>query len=91
MAQGVTATEIKSKRVLEFDATDAAITYTLPLATDTNIIGRQYVCVKADSSANAVTISAASINGDTTFILEEQYDTVTIYSNGTNFKTIGRF
>jgi hypothetical protein len=65
------------------DATDAAITITLPLAE--NQIARDYTIKKVDAGANAVTVQASGsdlIDGATSVTLSAQYDSVTVKSNG---------
>jgi len=66
------------------DATSGAIALTLPLAS--GIAGRILIITKEDSSTNAVTVTRAgsdTINGSTTFVLTEQYDTVILVTDET--------
>lgn len=90
MAQGVTAVEIKFIRVINCDATDSAITHTLPTAADGEGIG--YLVRKVDSSTNAITVTPANsetLNGSTSGVtLENQYDSVLIVSNGSTFEIV---
>jgi hypothetical protein len=75
-----------SDGIIECDVTSAAFTITLPTAV--GIAGRMYAFVKTDTSVNAVTIDGAgaeTINGALTKTLSVQYDTLIIYSNGTNW------
>lgn len=68
------------------DATGGAITLTLPLAGQFK--GRTFVISKLDGSANAVTIDgngSETINGATTYVLNNQYDSVTIRSTGSEW------
>lgn len=87
MAQGITAVETKSERVLKCNATDTSITYTLPTAADSE--GRKYKIIKVDSSSNTITIDPSgseTLNGDTDgIVLTDQYDSLTVISDGTEF------
>jgi hypothetical protein len=68
------------------DASGGAITITLPAAA--SCTGRQYDILKADSSANAVTVDGngtETINGAATKVLSNQYTAVTIRSNGSGW------
>ena len=51
-------------------------------------LGREYTIIKTDSSANAVTVSGfgfQTINGAANVVLSNQYDKVTIVSDGSNW------
>jgi hypothetical protein len=68
------------------DATSGAITITLPTAV--GAIGRTYIIKRTNSGANNVTITTTSsqtIDGVTTFTLSNQYDTITVVSDGANW------
>lgn len=68
------------------DATGGAYTETLPSATDLN--GKVITVIKIDSSANAVTLDGAgseTINGELTWTLGAQYDSIEVISNGINW------
>lgn len=68
---------------IEADATNGAITINLPTAVGND--GKRYWIKKIDSSANAVTVDgdgAETIDDAATFILNSQYDTLAIVSNG---------
>lgn len=70
--------------VVTCDATTAAITLTLPPTE--GLIGKVYIFLKSDVSANTVTIDgqdAETINGSLTKVLSSQYDSVIIISTGT--------
>ncbi|MCI3246325.1 hypothetical protein [Streptomyces spinosisporus] len=72
-------------RVLKVDAADGAVTVSLPSAVS-NLVA--YTIVKADASANAVTIDPSggeTINGDATRDLAAQWDAVTLRSDGSNW------
>ena len=72
------------------DATSAAISGTLPSVAALNK-GRHYRCVKTDSSANAVTITAAgsdTINGAATYALTAQWQGAELIGSGTNGKWV---
>jgi hypothetical protein len=71
---------------IRVDATDGALTVTLPAAG--SLPGKVFVVKKVDSSANAVTIDAdgsEEIDGATTESLASQYDAITVQSNGTSW------
>jgi NADPH-dependent ferric siderophore reductase len=73
------------------DATSGAATITLPAAA--SHLGRRYVVKKIDSSANAVTVDAnasETIDGVLTKVLREQYEAITIQSDGTNWYALSR-
>lgn len=63
--------------VVEFDATGAERTATLPAANAAK--GKRFTIVKTDTSANAVIIT----DGTLVYNLTSQYDAITVYSNGT--------
>lgn len=66
-----------SDRTIRVDASSGAVTINLPAA----VTGREYLIIKTDSSANAVTIDANStetINGALTQTLTAQYDAVVL-------------
>lgn len=65
------------------DASGGAVTVTLPGSTSAGIV---YAIKKTDSSANAVTITAAAgglIDASLTYVLTRQYDTVWIQTTAT--------
>lgn len=67
-------------RRLFVDATDAAVTVTLPSADDSD--GYSFFVKKTDVSANAVTVSSADdIDGAGTYSLAAQYDAVLVHSH----------
>lgn len=70
------------------DATTAAVVITLPTSPTGN---RRRRIVKTDVSANIVTISGNGnlINGVSTFVLYNQYDTVLLEPDGTGWKLVG--
>jgi hypothetical protein len=71
------------------DASGAARTITLPAAS--TITGRVYIIKKTDSSTNTVTVdgnASETIDGALTRKLYEQYESITIQSDGTNWKII---
>ena len=73
-----TATAATRDDTLVVDASGGAVTLTVPAAT--TLIDKRYTIVKGDTSANAVTVSAAAgfINGVTSFILRSRFDSVTL-------------
>jgi len=71
------------------DASSAAVTMTLPSAASTN--GQQFIIKKTDSSSNTVTIDgngSETIDGDTTLVINFQYDSATLVSDGTSWSIV---
>ncbi len=71
------------------NAVGGAITLNLPTAV--GITGRIYVIKKIDATVNAITIDASSsqtIDGDLTRLIYNQYEAVTIQSDGSNWQVI---
>jgi len=67
------------------NATSGAITVTLPTAVANQAC---FIIKKIDSSTNTVTIdgySTETIDGNTTYVLYDQYNYVELVSNGTNW------
>ena len=72
------------------DASGGAFTITLPAAS--GLEGLEYVIIKADDTANAVTIDAdgtETINGALTKALSAQYAKVKIVCDGSGWLEIG--
>jgi hypothetical protein len=72
------------------NASTAAFSVTLP--TSVGATGRVYVIKKVDSSANAVTVATTSsqtIDGQTTYVLSNQWGGVSVQSDGANWVIIG--
>ena len=74
-------------QTIAVDATDGAVTVTLPLANQAAAF--LVTVVKIDSSAHAVTIGATS-SGVTNPTLTGQYDSITMQSIGTEYLTVAR-
>lgn len=77
-------------RFLLADATDAAVTLTLPDATVA--VGLTFTVKKTDATGNAVTVDTADsalIDGAATYAFTVQYEAVTVVSDGTNWHVIG--
>lgn len=75
-----------SDEIIWVDASSGAITITMISATD--ITGQTFIIEKIDSSNNAVTIAgngSETINGDPSFDLLLQYESVEPTSTGTGF------
>jgi hypothetical protein len=71
------------------DASGAAFTVTLPKAGLYS--GKLYYLKKIDSSANAITIDAdgsETIDGAATQSIENQYQTITLFSDGTGWNVV---
>jgi hypothetical protein len=81
-----TYTALSTDEVISASASGASFTITLPTAVGTT--GRQYTIKKTDSTSNTVTIdgnSAETIDGATTYVLNEKNQAVRIVSNGSNW------
>jgi len=68
------------------DCTDGDIAITMPDVGDVD--RRIFVVKKIDSSSNTVTISG-DIDGETSIVLQDQYDYTMFQSNGTQYYIIG--
>jgi hypothetical protein len=78
-----------SDSIIIGDATTGDFTITLPTAV--GIAGRQYTIKKIDGSSNTITIDAydnETIDGELTQILLNEDDTITIVSDGSNWRII---
>ncbi len=65
------------------------VTISLPAAAD--VSGHIYFIKKTDSSGNDVTVDpngSETIDGETTYVLEDQYDSIVIQSDGSNWHII---
>lgn len=74
--------------ILYGNATSGSFTFSLPTATGT-IKGLELTFVKTDSSTNTITIDpdgAQTINGAANYILYGQYQTITVYCDGSNWQ-----
>jgi len=83
----VNTTTTSSQCFVDVDASGANRTITLPSAATLGS-GFTYVIRKLDSSNNTVTVDPNStqlINAAQTYVLNKQYETLTIVSNGTNW------
>ena len=82
-----TITTGDATKTIAVDATSGALTVTLPAAASaTN--GFEVTVKKTDSSVNAVTIDgngAETIDGATTLVLSNQYDSATLRCDGSNW------
>ena len=82
-------TVVAGDYIITGDATTGAFTITLPTAV--GIAGREYIIKKVDSSANAITVDAnasETIDGALTQVISDQYTSITIVSNGSNWYII---
>lgn len=73
-------------KVVTVDANGGARIISLP--TSIGVSGKIYVIKKIDSSTNSVTInpySTQTIDGSTTIVFDDQYDSIIIQSDGTNW------
>lgn len=71
------------------DCTSGAVTITLYTAVGNT--GKSVAVKKIDSSANAITIgttSSQTIDGSTTYAISNQYNSITVVSNGTNWDIV---
>jgi len=92
-ATSVTATyTIKGDdQIVKADATSGAFTTTLPTAV--GVTGKLYTIKRTNSGSNAVTVgttSSQTIDGSTTYTLANQYDAITVYSDGSNWQSTSR-
>lgn len=78
----VTANSNIKTDIFEVDATSANRTFTLPLATEEGNQGRTIIVKKKDATANTVTISAADVEGSTTYVLNNPKESVILFCNG---------
>lgn len=76
-------TVVSTDDILLCDASAAQLTITIPSAVDSD--GRALTIKKIDSSSNYVVLSSNSIDGSATQSLVNQYVSVTIRSDGTNW------
>jgi hypothetical protein len=86
-----TLTQTDGINVILINATSGAVTVTLPTAVAN---AASFIIKKTDSSTNTVTIDAYStetIDGGTTYVLNDQYNYVEIVSNGTNWVVTNEF
>lgn len=88
-------TMVASDSTILVNATGAMVTITLPTAASVfkNGIGQRFSIKKVDSSTNAVTVKASGselIDGMNTSANANQYDCVTVQSNGTAYYVISR-
>jgi hypothetical protein len=70
---------------------DASAAWTLTLYTAVGNSGRQLIIKKTDSSANAVTVdgnASETIDGETTQVISDQYTSITVASDGSNWHII---
>jgi hypothetical protein len=88
-------TALWSDTVLLVNATGGNITITLPdsalVASTKDEMGKLFYIKKVDASANTVTIdgySAQTIDGAATYVINTQYDSVTIVSDGSNYHIV---
>lgn len=77
---------IETDSVILCDATGGAFTITLPTAASAD--GYQFDIKKIDASANTVTVDgdgAETIDDSTTAVLTTQYESITVYSDGSEW------
>lgn len=72
------------------EVTSGSPNLTLPDATNAAVTKRLYTFLNAGSGVVTLSpVSAQTINGDTSYLLSNQWQFVRIYSNGTNWRVIG--
>lgn len=84
-----TTTLTTSHYYIAADATSGSFSLNLPAAS--TVTERVYIIKKIDSSANTVTVdpnSTETIDGSTTVVLSQQYQTIWIVSNGSNWEQL---
>ena len=87
-AKTTDVTAADDELIVPVDASSANRTLTLPAASGRT--GKVYVVQKSDSSTNTVTVdpnSTETVNGASTFVLTQQYQAVTLWSDGSNWFT----
>lgn len=87
--RGITALRTLDNTDYFVDCTANTFTVTLPTAV--GITGRQYII--KNSGTGVITVDgngSETIDGQTTWALPAQYDSITIMSDGTNWKIIGK-
>ncbi len=78
------STLVTTNDIINVNATSGAVTITLPTAVGN--VGQQFNIKKIDLSSNSVTISGAqTIDGQSTIVITGQNDSVTIYSDNTEW------
>lgn len=80
---------LTSDQIILVSASGGNTTVTLPTAV--GVSGKKYSIKRTDSSANTLTIgttSSQTIDGDTSYLLVAQYDTITVVSDGANWHII---
>lgn len=85
-----TTTLADDDHIIAANATTANITVTLPTAV--GIKGRQYTIKRIDSSSNSVTVATTSsetIDANTTFSISQQYQFLSVVSDGSKWIVIG--
>lgn len=86
---GVAAIGRSSDTLVEFDASDNASTYNLPIASST--AGKIIYVTKIDATANVMTVGVTgggTINGSTTASTSVQFYTFGFYSNGSQYRIV---
>ena len=71
--------------IIRADATGGPMSVTLP--TPSLAVGKIFYIQKIDSSPNPVTV-VGTINGQTNFVLNNQYELIQVYSDGTSYQLI---
>lgn len=91
LSSNFTFTTFFADQYAQCDATSASFSVTLPNATLNS--GRKVEIKKIDSTTNTITVNTGfgqSIDGLSTYLLQNQYDAVSILSNGTNWVILNK-
>ncbi len=81
-------TIVATDNIILCDATSAAFTITLPSASAAGISGCQFTIKRTNSGSNNVTLAASgsqTIDGAANYVLDTQYKTARVVSNGSNW------
>lgn len=73
------------EEIIEANFSGASGVITPPAALD--VVGKSFTIMKTDSSSNNVAVSGASISGQNPVILDTQWQSITIYSNGSSYRS----
>ncbi len=87
LSKSTSYTATASDTIIEVNATTGNATINLPTAV--GIESKTYIIIKIDATVNTVTIDpngSQTINGDTTRVLNYQYEALIIHSDNANWK-----
>lgn len=79
-------TVVETDQHLDFDCTSGNLVATMPDPSD--VPGQDFTIVKTDSSVNTLTVNGTSMSGQSSILLEDQWQTITLRSIGTAYRVI---